>query len=114
MATQPNSSKIPRITKLSDPATRALAKEMRVRRNRDPEVQAAKAAAHAERIRRLIEGTATGWSISEWLEVIGWSKSKFFALPTDKKPRSVVINRSVTLIESPGQYLARLAAEAAA
>lgn len=52
-----------------------------------------------------------GWSIPSYCEACNFSRATFYNLPDDKRPRSLKIGKRHIVIEPPGDFLARLAAE---
>ena len=52
-----------------------------------------------------------GWSIPLHCAACGYSRAKYYNLPHEQRPRSLKIGKRHIIIESPVEYLARLAAE---
>jgi len=52
-----------------------------------------------------------GFAIKEWCSAVGIAVSTYYALSAEQRPRSVRLHGRVIVIESPADYLARLAAE---
>jgi hypothetical protein len=49
-----------------------------------------------------------GWAITQWCEATSISRASFYLL--SQKPRIVKLGRRTVVIESPGNYLERIAA----
>lgn len=59
--------------------------------------------------------TKAGWTLDEHRAACGYSRTFYYALPPDKRPRGVYITpRKHIITESPEDYLARLETEQAA
>lgn len=55
-----------------------------------------------------------GWSIAEHTKACGYSKRFYYSLPVEKRPRGFhVTARKYMIVESPREYMERLAAQAA-
>lgn len=50
-----------------------------------------------------------GRSIPEWAALAGVSRSTFYALPDTHRPRTVKIGKRLVIIESPAEWLERMA-----
>lgn len=50
------------------------------------------------------------WRLSSWLALVGLPRSSFYALAPQFKPKTLVIGGRVYVVESPAQFLARIAA----
>jgi hypothetical protein len=56
-----------------------------------------------------------GWTLDEHRAACGYSRTFYYSLPQEKRPRGVYITpRKHIITESPEEYLARLASEFAA
>ncbi|MEO8753009.1 MAG: hypothetical protein ABI624_10050 [Casimicrobiaceae bacterium] len=58
--------------------------------------------------------TQAGWKMSEFCPLVRLSKAKIHQLSADMQPRSVRIGRSRIIVESPAEWLARMASVQAA
>jgi hypothetical protein len=55
-------------------------------------------------------GQQAGWRPVDYFKLISIGKTRYYALPEDKKARSLRLGpRTVVIIEPPAEYLARLA-----
>ena len=53
-----------------------------------------------------------GYNIIDWCRAVGIGRSKFYYLPPEELPRSVRLGkRTVIILESPHDYLERMAAQ---
>ncbi len=52
-----------------------------------------------------------GFPIGLWCASVGFGRTTFYALPPPLKPRTVKIGERTIIIESPADYLERIAAE---
>ena len=50
-----------------------------------------------------------GWSISAYCAACGFSRATFYNLTDEQRPRSLKLGKRHIIIESPTEYLARLA-----
>ena len=55
-----------------------------------------------------------GWRPAEWFPAIGISRSAYYALPAERRPKAVKFGTAKVIVESPRDYLARIAARAEA
>jgi hypothetical protein len=53
--------------------------------------------------------TPASWRVSRWCAIAGIARSKFYTLPVDQRPRSARVGSVDLIIESPSEYLERLA-----
>lgn len=54
-------------------------------------------------------GGKAAWSIEEFIRACNFSRSFFYSLPPEKRPRAVrVTPRKLVIIEAPSDYLARI------
>jgi hypothetical protein len=51
-----------------------------------------------------------GWSIPAFCASCDFSRASYYNLPDDLRPRSIKLGKRHIIIESPAEYLARLAA----
>ena len=52
-----------------------------------------------------------GWALNEHLDAWGASRTFYYSLPPEKRPKSLYIRAKLVITESPEDYLARMAAE---
>jgi hypothetical protein len=55
-----------------------------------------------------------GFNISKWCPLAGISRARFYTLPPELTPRTVQIGKRRIVIESPREYLHRIAQQQAA
>lgn len=53
-----------------------------------------------------------GYSIPEWCRAVGISRASYYNLPPEQQPRTARIGRRHIVIESPADFLNRIAAPA--
>lgn len=56
-----------------------------------------------------IEANQAGFRIAQFTKFCGFSRSTFYALKGDQRPKSVKIGRAVVIVERPDEFLHRLA-----
>jgi len=57
----------------------------------------------------VVQSNRAGFRIGEFVRACGFSRSTFYNLSKDQQPRSVKIGRARVIIETPAEYLRRLA-----
>ena len=55
--------------------------------------------------------TPASWPVTRWCAIAGIGRTKFYALPPEQRPRSARIGAVDLIIESPTDYLERVARE---
>lgn len=50
------------------------------------------------------------WSIADWSQAVGFSRSTWYAIPEEKRPKSVRIGARLFICEQPAEYVQRMAA----
>ena len=55
-----------------------------------------------------------GFSIREWCPAVGMGRSTFYVLPLELRPKTVKLGKKHLVIESPRDYLDRIAAQSKA
>lgn len=56
-----------------------------------------------------INPTQTGFRIAQFAKSCGFSRSTFYTLKGDQRPKSVKVGRAVVIVERPDEFLRRLA-----
>ena len=56
-----------------------------------------------------VRPSQVGFRIKQFVKACGFGRTKYHSLPDHQKPKSVRIGRTVVIIESPQEYLRRLA-----
>jgi predicted DNA-binding transcriptional regulator AlpA len=56
-----------------------------------------------------VQPNQAGFRIKEFSKACGFSRSAFYNLPDDQKPKLVKIGRATVIIETPAEFLQRLA-----
>ena len=51
---------------------------------------------------------AVGFRPGPWASAIGISRTTFYALPSELRPRSITLGAARIIVESPAEYLARI------
>lgn len=51
-----------------------------------------------------------GWQLDEWLPAVSISRAKFYSMPATMRPKSVHLGTRRIIVESPKEYLGRIAA----
>ena len=58
---------------------------------------------------KLAKLEKAGFRINEFAAACGFSRSALYALPQNQQPRSVKVGRARIIIETPAEFLQRLA-----
>lgn len=56
-----------------------------------------------------IEFSPAGWRVAEWSRAATISRAGFYLLPAEHRPRAVKIGKRHIIIESPADWLQRMA-----
>lgn len=59
---------------------------------------------------QAIPSGEAGFRVKDFVRACGIGRTAYYTLPEDQKPKSVRIGRSVVIVETPVEFLRRLAA----
>lgn len=49
-----------------------------------------------------------GWPINFWCDAVGFSRSFYYKLPSDSRPRLVSLRGKILVVEAPAEWLERM------
>lgn len=61
-----------------------------------------------------VNGLKVSWRLLEWCRQVGFSRSKFYGLKLQQRPKIVRFGKMQMVTESPAEYIQRMTAEQSA